>query len=157
MPPGPASERRPAKVSHPLVTMGDMKTRTAPRPRRIASLPPDASTLRLAVTRWALATGHRVDYDALTVILATKSEEPVPVNRWTEDDVWRLWWIDLSGWCARRGLRTPDGLATTMLTLLRHLAATDAFAEGSDTLRVLEAAMEATGALWRGRTPVSAG
>ena len=134
-----------------------MKTSTTPRARRLASLPPSASTLRLAVTRWALATGHRVDFDALTVILAAKAEEPVPVNRWTEDDVWRLWWIDLSGWCARRGLRTPGGLAATMLSLLAYLHETDGYADGSDPHDVLEAAMEASGAVWRGRSPASVG
>lgn len=129
-----------------------MQTSTQPRARRIAHLTPGASTLRLRATRWALANGRRMDFDALTVILAAKAEVPVPVNRWTEDDVWRLWWIDLSGWCALRGVRTPDGLATTMLTLLAHLDATDTFAPGSDSLDELEAAMESAGALWRDPT-----
>jgi hypothetical protein len=58
-----------------------------------------------------------------------------------------LWWVDLSGWCTRRGVRTPDGLATTMLTLLAHLDATNGFAHGSDGLDDLEGAMESAGAL----------
>jgi hypothetical protein len=125
-----------------------MKTSTEPRARRVARLTPGASTLRLQATQWALANGRRLDYDALTVILSAKAEVPVPVCRWTEDDVWRLWWIDLSGWCTRRGVRTPDGLATTLLTLLAHLDATLGFSHGSDTLDDLEAAMESAGALW---------
>jgi hypothetical protein len=126
-----------------------MKTSTEPRARRVAQLTPGASTLRLRATQWALANGRRLDYDALTVILSAKAEVPVPVWRWTEDDVWRLWWIDLSGWCTRRGVRTPDGLATTMLTLLAHLDDTNGFAHGSDSLDDLEAAMESAGALWQ--------
>lgn len=133
-----------------------MQTSTAPRPRQIARLSSQTAALRHAVTRWALASGHRVDFDALTVILAAKEEQSVPVNRWTEDDVWRLWWIDLSGWCARRGLRTPDGLSTTMQSLLRYLEASDGFAPGSATHDDLELAMEATGALWQRPNPVTA-
>ncbi len=128
-----------------------MQTSTGPRARRIAQLSPSASTLRLRATQWALANGRRVDFDALTVILAAKSEVPVPVTRWTEDDVWRLWWIDLSGWCAQRGVPTPDGLATTMLTLFAHLDAEGELAPGSDSPAELEAAMESAGALWRDR------
>lgn len=126
-----------------------MNTSTAPRARRLASLGPSASTLRHETTQWALANGCRVDYDALSVILAAKTEVPVPVRRWTEDDVWRLWWIDLSGWCARRGVRTPDGLATTMVTLFAYLEASDSLAAGSDSREELEGAMEAAGAVWR--------
>ena len=129
-----------------------MKTCTEPRARSIAHLSPCASTLRLETTRWALAHGQRLDYDALSVILAAKAEVPVPVRRWTEDDVWRLWWVDLSGWCAQRRVRTPDGLATTMLTLFRYLDTAGGFAAGSDTLPELEDAMECTGALWRDPT-----
>ena len=128
-----------------------MQTSTAPRARRIAHLSSAASTLRLRTTRWALANGHRMDFDALTVILAAKGEVPVPVNRWTEDDVWRLWWIDLSGWCSLRGVATPDGLATTMVTLFAHLEATGGFAPGSDDLTDLELAMESAGAIWHDR------
>ena len=131
--------------------MGTMQTSTAPRARRIARLSSAASTLRLRTTRWALANGRRMDFDALTVILAAKSEVPVPVNRWTEDDVWRLWWIDLSGWCSLRGVPTPDGLATTMITLFAHLDETDGFASGSDSARDLELAMESAGAIWHDR------
>jgi hypothetical protein len=129
-----------------------MKTCTEPRARSIARLSPSASTLRLETTRWALAHGQRLDYDALSVILAAKAEVPVPVCRWTEDDVWRLWWVDLSGWCSQRRVRTPDGLATTMLALLRYLDAAASFAPGSDSLPELEDAMESTGALGRDPT-----
>lgn len=131
--------------------MDTMQTSTAPRARRIARLSPAASTQRLRTTRWALANGRRLDFDALTVILAAKSEVAVPVNRWTEDDVWRLWWIDLSGWCSLRGVATPDGLATTMITLFDHLDATGGFAEGSDSAEDLALAMESAGAIWHDR------
>ncbi len=129
-----------------------MKTCTEIRARDAAQLSATATALRLDVTRWALAAGQRVDYDALSAILAAKSEVPAPVRRWTEDDVWRLWWVDLSSWCSLRRVRTPDGLATTMLTVLRHLDATGSLAVGSDTLVDLEVAMESTGALWRDPT-----
>ena len=135
-----------------------MKTSATPRPRQLAQLDPATTLLRRAVAAWGLANGRRVDFDALTVILATKAEDAsTPVNRWTEDDVWRLWWIDLSGWCSRRGLRTPDGLATTMLTLFAYLAETGQLCIGSDAFEELEGAMEGAGALWRGPKTVPAG
>ena len=134
-----------------------MKTSATPRPRQLAQLDPATASLRHAVARWGLANGRRVDFDALTVILATKAEDGAAlVNRWIEDDVWRLWWIDLSGWCSRRGLRTPDGLATTMLTLFAYLAETGQLCAGSDTLEDLERAMEGAGALWGGPKTVPA-
>ena len=134
-----------------------MNTSTAPRPRQLAHLDPTTASLRHAVTRWGLAHGRRVDFDALTVILAAKAEDGAAlVNRWVEDDIWRLWWIDLSGWCSRRGLRTPDGLATTMLTLIACLAETGQLDPGSDTFEDLERAMEGAGALWSGPRSVPA-
>ncbi len=142
------------RLSHPLRILGTMTTSTALRPRQVAQLGPSASTLRLAVTRWALAKGHRMDYDALSVILAAKALESAPVCRWTEDDVWRLWWIDLSGWCKQRGLPTPDGLATTMTTLFAYLEDTDGFAPGSHPSADLRAAMRSAGA--RGTGPETA-
>lgn len=134
-----------------------MDTTAAPRARRMAHLSPAASELRLATTRWALANGHRVDYDALSVILAVMDDHSgSSVRRWTEDDIWRLWWIDIGAWCGARGVATPDGLATTLLTLLAHLDATRGFAPGSTSRAELEQAMEAAGALWRSH-PASAG
>lgn len=133
-----------------------MDTSAAPRARRIAHLSPVASELRLATARWALANGRRIDYDALSVILAVMDHHGCGGRRWTEDDVWRLWWIDIGAWCAARGVATPDGLATSLLTLLAHLEATRGFAPGSDSRAELEQAMEAAGALWRSH-PASAG
>ncbi len=134
-----------------------MKTSTVPRARKLARLGASASTLRLAVTRWALANGRRMDYDALSVILAARAEGPAPVCRWTELDVWRLWWIDLSGWCEQRGLPTPDGLATTMTTLFAYLDATDGFAPGSDPVAELVLAMRCAGAVGAGPETAHAG
>ncbi len=134
-----------------------MQISTPTRARRVAQLSPSASTLRLRATRWALANGHRLDFDALSVILAAKAEVGVPIERWTEDDVWRLWWIDLSGWCARRGLATPDGLAATMLTLFSFLSSTGELAPGSDSITYLEEAMGSAGALGRDSASLSAG
>ncbi len=124
-----------------------MQIGTLSRARRIAILSPGASTLRLDTTRWALANNYRLDYDSLTVVLAAKADIGVPIKRWTEDDVWRLWWVDLSGWCSRRGLAVPDRLATTMQTLLCHLDATAGFAAGSDSIVDLIGAMRGAGAL----------
>ena len=53
-----------------------MKTRYEPRARQVARLSPQARQLRHAVAAWAMAVGHPVNFDALTVIIGTKSEAP---------------------------------------------------------------------------------
>lgn len=123
-----------------------MNNRSAQPPaRRIARLPAPARHLRHQVTTWALAHGLPVDYDALTVILGAKSELPTPLRRWTEDDVWRLWWLDLSLWCGRYGLDPPAGLAQTLRTLFAHLDAETGFTSTSDSVAQLNEALEAAG------------
>ena len=46
---------------------------------------------------------------------------------WTEDDIWRLWWLDLAEWCRQRGVEVPDDLASSMTTLLAFLDDTGGF------------------------------
>lgn len=134
-----------------------MTTDSATRHRQLAHLNPAVAALRVDVARWALANGRQLDFDALTVILAAKADRTDPIERWTEEDVWRLWWLDLTEWCARRGLRPPDRLASSMLTLLDCLAATGALSPDSDPHQVLIEAMEGAGALWRGPRSRSTG
>ncbi len=123
-----------------------MDTCLEPRARQITNLDVEARRLRLDVTTWAMATGAPIDFDALTVILAAKAEDLAPLRLWRDEDVWRLWWIDLSTWCARRGLRPPAQLAATMRTLFDHLEAVDGFDAASDERSLLAAALGAAGA-----------
>lgn len=81
---------------------------------------------------WALARGIGVDFDALTVVLAAKSEQDGSVLRWKENDVWRLWWLDLHLWCNRHQVDLPGELSAAMLSLFAHLDAECLFAAGSD-------------------------
>ncbi len=100
-----------------------------------------------AVARWALRTGVCCDFDAMTVVLACADVRRGPTT-FTEEDVWRLWWIELSEWCVHRNVPQPAGLATAMRVLFDHLAATDGFGAGSDPLEELIDAMEGAGAVW---------
>lgn len=88
-----------------------------------------------------------MQFDAISAILAAKSQDTTPVTCWTEDDIWRLWWLDLAEWCRQRGVEVPDELASTMTTLLAFLDHTDGFAPGSDPSELLTGALEGSGAL----------
>lgn len=118
------------------------------RVRDVAQLGPRARSVRTAVARWSLGAGRCCDYDALTLVLACNEERGDPTT-FTEEHVWRLWWIDLGQWCADRYVPVPAGLAATMRVLFDHLDATDGFGPGSDPLEDLVEGMAGAGALWR--------
>lgn len=124
--------------------------------RHSARLGDHARRLRHDVTRWALARGVSVDFDALTVIIGAKSALAAPLRSWTEDDVWRLWWLDLSAWCARHGIAPPERLASSMLALFAHLEDTDGFGPGSDSRPALAAALRSAGGFGSLHEPASA-
>ncbi|MFN3215240.1 MAG: hypothetical protein ACE367_01960 [Acidimicrobiales bacterium] len=127
------------------------------RVRDVAQLGPRARAVRSAVARWSLSVGRCCDYDALTLVLACADEAGDPTT-FTEEGVWRMWWIDLGEWCADRCVPVPAGLASTMRVLFDHLDATDGFGAGSDPLEDLVEGMAGAGALWRnGHAPVGAG
>lgn len=125
--------------------------------RDVAQLSPRARVVRGAVVRWALRVGRCCDFDALTVVLACADERGDP-TAFTEEGVWRMWWIELGEWCDRRGVPVPTRLASTMRVLFDHLDATDGFGPGSDPLDDLLEGMAGAGALWRdGPAPAGAG
>ena len=141
VPPVVATRRRPA-------------TRRA---RDVAQLSPRARAVRTAVARWSLGVGRCCDFDALTLVLTCADERGDPTT-FTEEGVWRLWWIELGEWCADRSVPVPTGLASTMRVLFDHLDATGGFGVGSDPLEDLVEGMAGAGALWRnGHAPVGAG
>jgi hypothetical protein len=93
----------------------------------------------------------------LTLVLACADERSGPTT-FTEEGVWRMWWIELGEWCADRGVPVPAGLASTMRVLFDHLDATDGFGAGSDPLEDLVEGMAGAGALWRnGPAPIGVG
>lgn len=142
-------------LSHPLLILGVMEAVTLSKARRVARLHPLAKRLRHDIVRWALASGRSLDFDAITVVLAAKAEIPVPLSRWTEDDVWRLWWLDLSAWCDRYGLQPPTGLADALVSLFVFLEDTNGLAVGSDSSLDLQAALESAGGFGSLRLPAS--
>lgn len=86
------------------------------------------------------------------------AEEHGDATTFTEDGVWRMWWVEFGEWCARRSVPVPDALASTMQLLFDHLEATGRFGPGSDTIEDLVDAMAGAGALWgHGCAPVEAG
>lgn len=123
-----------------------MKTCAEPRARQITRLDTEARQLRHNVACWAMATGTPVAFDALSIVLAAKSELPGPLRRWEDEDVWRLWWIDLSTWCIRHQIPAPADLAPTMRTLFAYLEANNAFEMGSHGRAQLCHALGAAGA-----------
>lgn len=133
------------------------RERAVARIRDLARLSPDARRLRNDVARWAVATGRPLDYDALSLVLAVKAESRRPVDHWTEDDVWQLWWLDLFAWCLRRGVDTPVTVGGAMVTLFGYLDASGGFAIGSDNAEQLEAALRSAGGSTPRRLPRPAG
>jgi hypothetical protein len=123
----------------------------------VAQLDTPTRALRAAVAAWALRVGRCCDFDALTVVLACAAERD-DASTFTEEAVWRMWWMDLGEWCADRHVPVPGGLASTMQVVFDHLEATDGFGPGSDPIEDLREAMAGAGALWRnGPSPADAG
>lgn len=146
------------RLVRPLLDRADTtETPVTARIRDLVRLSPEARRHRRDVTRWAVGAGRTLDYDALSLVLAVKADHRTPLRRWTEDDVWRLWWLDLFAWCARREIDAPVSLGGTMTTLFAYLAAAGEFTEDSDAVEDLEAALYGAGGSGPRRLPRSAG
>lgn len=102
---------------------------------------------RRDVARWALANGRPADRDALAAIVATRNVFgpgwTEGAQRWTADEVGRLLWVDIAGWCQDCELQTPDAhrVAATLDTYLRYLSAHRLIARGSDPVAALRRAI----------------
>lgn len=105
-----------------------------PRARSIADMSPQASAFRRETLAWALATARPADPDALSAIIACKTEMSGDIDRFTEADVFELLWHGVVNWCTVRGAAVPGGVAETLWTLLDRLASLDRFTEDSDSL-----------------------
>jgi hypothetical protein len=105
-----------------------------PRARAVADLPEQAAAFRRETLAWALATARPADADALSAIIACKTEMDGDMDRFTEADVFELLWHGVVNWCTVRGTAVPGSVAETLWTLLDRLAALDRFTEDSDSL-----------------------
>lgn len=98
---------------------------------------------RQDVARWALASGHPVDRDALAAIVgarASMSDGTVTLH-WTAFDVGALLWSGVATWSLEHGVGCPSKVATTLDTYLRYLSAHRLFELGSESMTVLRRAM----------------
>jgi hypothetical protein len=103
---------------------------------------------RLEVLLWAFREGRPLDAIALTAVLGAKHErDDEPFFQWSRHSVRALLWCEISTWCARHELVTPPATASTMWTLLDHLAANDRFDPGSDPLSLLREPLVDSGGL----------
>jgi len=111
---------------------------------------------RCDAARWALASGRPLNLDAVTVILAVRSNESErdgkPFHRWTSHDITSFVWGSAVGWCGANGIAVPTDLAESMWSYLAFVGATDRLVAGSSRLEdLLEALAEAAGLTRAGR------
>ena len=128
--------------------------------RHAIVLTPDQRAIRCEVARWALATGHPLHLDAITVILAVKSFESSidgrPFNRWSAQSTLTFIWGSVREWCGARSIEVPPQLAESLWTWFDFLGRHRQFASGSSTLGALRDVLVDTGGLTRsGRAPVT--
>jgi hypothetical protein len=98
---------------------------------------------RRDVVRWALAHGHRLDRDALAVLVSIRSDGAGRLSsRWTSDHVARVLWSDVPIWCSSHGVRLPGDVHSTLTTYLRYLSSHRRLEPGSDPIATLRRAVE---------------
>jgi hypothetical protein len=97
---------------------------------------PTARRHRRHVARWAFATGHSIDRDALAVIVAVRTDptDGTVDTCWTTDDLEPLLMYSVGQWCAAHRAIVPDNLAITLSSYLRHLFTVRAEDASSDDL-----------------------
>ena len=125
--------------------MGTMTMQTASPTRTARSavpLDPALRSLRCEVARWALATGHPLNLDAIGVILAARHHEAIvegrPFNRWTTNTVLTFLFGTAEEWCTRQHVTMPSHLGESLLTYVTFLAELDVLASGSSSIRQLQ-------------------
>lgn len=86
---------------------------------------PTARTHRREVIRWALAHGHPVSRDALTVIVALRTDRSTGAidTAWRPDDVARVVNPGAAMWCSTHRTGIQGDLASTLSTYIRYLSA----------------------------------
>jgi hypothetical protein len=99
----------------------------------------------LAVRRWALAAGVRLDVDALVVVVGTlvadRRAHGVEPGHWTEARVVEFMWTSCLLWCLDQGVGTPPGVAEALRAYWRYLEGTGGFSPGSDPMPSLTVAL----------------
>lgn len=87
--------------------------------------PPSARTHRREVIRWALAHGHPVSRDALTVIVALRTDPSTGAidTAWRPDDVTGVMQPGAALWCSAHRSGIQGDLAGTLSTYIRYLSA----------------------------------
>lgn len=124
--------------------LDSMTTQTAPRHRQSRStvpLDPALRALRVEVARWALATGHPLNLDAIGVILGARHAEAAidgrPFNRWTTNSVLTFLFGTAAEWCEHHQVTMPPHLGESLLTYVSFLTEARVLATGSSTPRQL--------------------
>jgi len=100
-----------------------MATSTAPpvvTARTALPLSPDARRRRVEVSRWALAHGHVVTLDALTVILFGRAAGRS--TSWTVADIGRFLTADAPDLCRQHQVEVPAGMSETLWSYIGFLA-----------------------------------
>lgn len=118
---------------------------------RAHSVPVPTAVLRhrRQVVRWALATGRRVNRDALAALVGSRADdlaEPSAVGTptvWTADDIGELLWGGIEAWCTEEYADAPgaDDVSTTLDSYLRYLSSNRLLAPGSDPVATLRRAI----------------
>jgi hypothetical protein len=116
--------------------------------RTAETLPVWLRRFRVEVLLWAFREGRPVDADALSAVLGAKhARDDEPIHQWTRLSVRALLWSGVPDWCEQHGLAVPPATASTIWTVLDHLAARDGFDPGSDPLSQLREPLVDSGGL----------
>jgi hypothetical protein len=128
-------------------------SRTRPRRHRAGqrsaeALPVWLRRFRVEVLLWAFREGRSIDAAALTAVLGAKhARDDEPIHQWSRLSVRALLWSGVPDWCEDHGVPVPPTTATTLWTVLDHLAARDGFDPGSDHLAQLREPLVDSGGL----------